>query len=339
MSDLKRTKSYATLCVNIEFKNAKERSKANRLLEFDTDSTAADERRHNIEHMSNLFNNAAGFKERYLSWKSWQQWCMSFIFSEERRSYAGQDDLNGESPAIEVLKYKDPEGYFGDLTVTCCLYLTLTCVHWSGERQLAKERRDRERLDLAKRKQKDLELKQKMEKIKELEKKRMLEEERRRQELKERERAIQSIVNKHNMVAHTVITELPKPNLNSMLTVEQPINSQEKMPNPDSYEMTPAKTCFPKKVSLESYDISDLHSDDSTDEDEAPKKKVPTWALGASLKAALIQQHYHPPDLNTLFTEIEPPDLNELFVKKKARFNKRTSSAIWNSPILKPGLN
>lgn len=38
---------------------------------------------------------------------------MSFIFSEERGSYAGQDDLNGESPAIEVLRYKDPEGYFG----------------------------------------------------------------------------------------------------------------------------------------------------------------------------------------------------------------------------------
>jgi inner centromere protein len=60
---------------------------------------------------------------------------------------------------------------------------------------------------------------------------------------------------------------------------------------------------------------------------------------GASLKAALIQQYYHPPDLNILFTEIEPPDLNELFVKKKARFNKRTSSAIWNSPILKPGMS
>lgn len=65
MSDLKRTKSYATLCVNIEFKNSKERSKANRLLEFDTDSTAADERRHNIEHMSKyisvkfIFSNQA----------------------------------------------------------------------------------------------------------------------------------------------------------------------------------------------------------------------------------------------------------------------------------------
>lgn len=44
--------------------------------------------------------------------------------------------------------------------------------------------------------------------------------------------------------------------------------------------MTPAKKFFPNKISLESYDISDLRSDDSTDEDDAPKKKVPTWALG-----------------------------------------------------------
>ncbi|XP_061195586.1 inner centromere protein A-like [Saccostrea echinata] len=212
------------------------------------------------------------------------------------------------------------------------------------ERQLAKERAERDRLDTEKRKQKELELKQKMEKIKELEKKRLIEEEKRRQELKERERAINAIVNKHNMYAQSVpvtsvISGMPKPNLNSTLTVEQPINSQEKMPNPDSYEMTPAKKFLPQKVSLESYDISDLRSDDSTDEDDAPRKRVPNWALGASLKAALIQQHYHPPDLNLLFTEIVPPDLNELFVKKKARFNKRTSSAIWTSPILKPGMN
>lgn len=212
------------------------------------------------------------------------------------------------------------------------------------ERQLVKERAERERQDMEKRKQKDLELKQKMEKIKELEKKRLMEEEKRKLELKERERAIHAIVNKHNMSTqgHTAtgaVSSLPKPNLNSTLTVEQPINNQEKMPNPDSYEMTPAKKFFPNKISLESYDISDLRSDDSTDEDDAPKKKVPTWALGASLKAALIQQHYHPPDLNLLFTEIVPPDLNELFIKKKARFNKRTSSAIWTSPILKPGMN
>lgn len=66
-----------------------------------------------------------------------------------------------------------------------------------------------------------------------------MEEEKRKLELKERERAIHAIVNKHNMSTqgHTAtgaVSSLPKPNLNSTLTVEQPINNQEKMPNPDS---------------------------------------------------------------------------------------------------------
>jgi hypothetical protein len=56
---------------------------------------------------------------------------------------------------------------------------------------------------------------------------------------------------------------------------------------------------------------------------------------GAYLKAALINQHYYPPDLLVMFDPIDPPDLNLLFEKKKPRFNKRTSSAHWDSPILK----
>ena len=34
------------------------------------------------------------------------------------------------------------------------------------------------------------------------------------------------------------------------------------------------------KASLENYDIGDLRSDDSTDDDEAPRKKIPSWAQG-----------------------------------------------------------
>ena len=59
--------------------------------------------------------------------------------------------------------------------------------------------------------------------------------------------------------------------------------------------------------------------------------------VGPNLKAALINQLYYPPDLEQMFDAIVPPDLNELFSKKKARFNKRTSSAHWDSPILPPG--
>lgn len=65
--------------------------------------------------------------------------------------------------------------------------------------------------------------------------------------------------------------------------------------------------------------------------------QIVTVVSGPILKSSLINQHFHPPDLDQLFDTILPPDLNELFVKKKARFNKRTSSAHWDSPILKPG--
>ena len=54
---------------------------------------------------------------------------------------------------------------------------------------------------------------------------------------------------------------------------------------------------------------------------------------GASLKTALINQYYNPPDLETLFSEQEPLDLAKIFSKLKPRFNKRTSSAQWDHPI------
>lgn len=42
--------------------------------------------------------------------------------------------------------------------------------------------------------------------------------------------------------------------------------------------MTPAKTYKPS--TFETYDISGLKSDDSTDDEDAPKKKIPNWASG-----------------------------------------------------------
>ena len=42
--------------------------------------------------------------------------------------------------------------------------------------------------------------------------------------------------------------------------------------------MTPDK--IPKPSTFENYDITDLNSGDETDDDEAPRKKIPEWALG-----------------------------------------------------------
>lgn len=91
----------------------------------------------------------------------------------------------------------------------------------------------------------------------------------------------------------------------------------------------------PQRGSYHNYDITDLKSDDSTDEEEVTKKPVPKWAQGPELKICLITQYYNCPNLDNIFPPIEIPDLNDLFVKKKPRFNKRTSSAKWDSPMMK----
>ena len=50
-------------------------------------------------------------KTRYLSLGEWQKWCLDLIHNIQGTSIEASDDM-GESPAIEVLKYRDPDGYF-----------------------------------------------------------------------------------------------------------------------------------------------------------------------------------------------------------------------------------
>ncbi|VDM76978.1 unnamed protein product [Strongylus vulgaris] len=53
----------------------------------------------------------------------------------------------------------------------------------------------------------------------------------------------------------------------------------------DSYEMTPDKKYNP--ATENDYNIHDLSSGDETDQEDAPRKKVPAWAEGTQLKRAL----------------------------------------------------
>ena len=89
-----------------------------------------------------------------------------------------------------------------------------------------------------------------------------------------------------------------------------------------------------KNHSTENYGIDDLKSDDATDDEEAPRKVIPSWAEDTYLKAALINQYYRPPNLDDIFDLIVSPDLREMFTKHRPW--KRTSSANWTSPVLKP---
>uniref|UniRef100_A0A0N5AN14 INCENP_ARK-bind domain-containing protein n=1 Tax=Syphacia muris TaxID=451379 RepID=A0A0N5AN14_9BILA len=91
------------------------------------------------------------------------------------------------------------------------------------------------------------------------------------------------------------------------------------------------------KIVKENYDISSLCSSDETDDEENPKKKIPSWAKPVNLQKALIAQHSHPPkDLATFFGRIKAPNLTEIFSAFRNRYYKRTSSARWSSPLTNP---
>ncbi|NXG38538.1 INCE protein, partial [Dromaius novaehollandiae] len=85
------------------------------------------------------------------------------------------------------------------------------------------------------------------------------------------------------------------------------------------------------KVSENNYGM-DLNSDDSTDDENEPRKPVPAWADGSQLNQAILHQYYHPVNVDQLFGLIASPRLEDIFGKNKPRYFKRTSSAVWHSP-------
>nr|XP_057931381.1 inner centromere protein A-like isoform X3 [Doryrhamphus excisus] len=102
--------------------------------------------------------------------------------------------------------------------------------------------------------------------------------------------------------------------------------------SPQSYSITPkgGKT-MPLSKNPEDYGM-DQNSDDSTDDESAPRKPIPSWAEGHNLQQIIMKQYYSPPDLDSFFGTIEAPKLENIFYKSKPRYFKRTSSAVWHSP-------
>ncbi|XP_066928396.1 inner centromere protein A-like [Clytia hemisphaerica] len=85
-----------------------------------------------------------------------------------------------------------------------------------------------------------------------------------------------------------------------------------------------------------SYDIDDLNSDDSTDDEAEPCRRIPSWAQGIELKSQLLYQFHNQVDPDDIFINcMEPCRLDKIFLRNKERYFKRTSSAHWDSPILK----
>ncbi|XP_042352081.1 inner centromere protein isoform X3 [Plectropomus leopardus] len=102
--------------------------------------------------------------------------------------------------------------------------------------------------------------------------------------------------------------------------------------SPQSYSITPKGGNKPiMSKSAEDYGM-DQNSDDSTDDESAPRKPIPSWAEGHNLQQIIMKQYFNPPDLDSFFGTIEPPKLENIFYKSKPRYFKRTSSAVWHSP-------
>ncbi|XP_058502584.1 inner centromere protein A isoform X3 [Solea solea] len=103
--------------------------------------------------------------------------------------------------------------------------------------------------------------------------------------------------------------------------------------SPQSYSITPKGGNKPLMKSKNGDDYGmDQNSDDSTDDESAPKKPIPSWAEGPNLQQIIMKQYFNPPDFDSFFGEIEPPRLENIFYKSKPRYFKRTSSAVWHSP-------
>ncbi|XP_067446052.1 inner centromere protein B isoform X2 [Thunnus thynnus] len=106
--------------------------------------------------------------------------------------------------------------------------------------------------------------------------------------------------------------------------------------SPQSYSITPKGGNKPLTLSKSAEDYGmDQNSDDSTDDESAPRKPIPSWAEGHNLQQIIMKQYFNPPDMDSFFGTIEPPKLENIFYKSKPRYFKRTSSAVWHSPPIK----
>lgn len=89
------------------------------------------------------------------------------------------------------------------------------------------------------------------------------------------------------------------------------------------------------------YGLDDLNSDDSTDEEDNPRKPIPVWAQDDKLLPSIKRQEER--QLNASMAvfsgEADPVNLGRIFKTKKQRFFKRTSSAQWSSPPTKANNN
>ncbi|XP_042157904.1 inner centromere protein A isoform X2 [Oncorhynchus tshawytscha] len=209
------------------------------------------------------------------------------------------------------------------------------------QRDVEKAAREKERRELEKRKREEQQRQAEEERQREAERlaerqreaERLAERQREAERLAERQREAERLAERQreaaerHLTAEVQVLKTPVGKggvLNVTVDIEQ---------SPQSYEITPKGGNKPVVLNTNPEDYGmDQNSDDSTDDESAPRKPIPTWAEGNQLKQSMMKQYFHPADVDSHYGAIEPPKLDRIFCKSKPRYFKRTSSAVWHSP-------
>ena len=127
-----------------------------------------------------------------------------------------------------------------------------------------------------------------------------------------------------------------KPDLNGNANVIRSPATYQKSKPPKGNFNPPRVPLMIRESTYVSYDIDDLCSDDDTDDECEPNKRIPSWAQGNDLRTQLNQQFYTNINPDDIFINCNKPcRLEKIFKRNRERYFRRTSSAYGSSPILK----
>lgn len=102
--------------------------------------------------------------------------------------------------------------------------------------------------------------------------------------------------------------------------------------NTSNYDCTPLQV--PKLKDADNYDVSDIRSDDDTDDEEEPSKPIPAWAKEPLLVQKAQDQCLKAVNFTKMFKSSCSSEINleHIFRHKRKKFVERSSSANWETP-------